>query len=117
VFNIKRTETMSEFQEFPKWIHHPDTNEGIIVDSREAEDAQFEEWGAKPAKPTKPAKQPENLLTPEEPKTALEVLAMATADGVPFMTFKAAAAKLLGDKTPSKKDELIAALEDLATQP
>jgi hypothetical protein len=53
----------------------------------------------------------------DEPKTALEVLVMANATDVPFMAFKAAASKLLGDKTPAKKDEIIAALEELATQP
>jgi hypothetical protein len=53
----------------------------------------------------------------EDPKTAAEVLAMATDSNVQFMTFKAAAQKLLGDKTPAKKDEIIAALEDLATKP
>jgi len=53
----------------------------------------------------------------DDAKTALEVLAMASATDVPFMTFKSAATKLLGDKTPSKKDEIIAALEELATQP
>lgn len=53
----------------------------------------------------------------DEPKTALEVLAMANATDVPFMAFKSAATKLLGDKTPAKKDEIIAALEELATQP
>jgi len=53
----------------------------------------------------------------EEPKTAAEVLAMASNPDVQFMTFKAAATKLLGDKTPSKKGEIIAALEDLATKP
>lgn len=53
----------------------------------------------------------------DAPKTALEVLAMANATDVPFMAFKAAASKLLGDKTPAKKDEIIAALEELATQP
>jgi hypothetical protein len=42
---------------------------------------------------------------------------MANATDVPFMTFKSAATRLLGDKTPSKKDEIIAALEELATQP
>ncbi|WP_405044668.1 hypothetical protein [Phyllobacterium sp. 1468] len=52
-----------------------------------------------------------------EAKTVLEVLAMANATDIPFMTFKSAATKLLGDKTPSKKDEIIAALEELATQP
>ncbi|MGO7686268.1 hypothetical protein ACC696_16615 [Rhizobium ruizarguesonis] len=58
------------------------------------------------------AKQPD-----EEPKTAAEALAMATDPSVQFMTFKAAAQKLLGDKTPAKKDEIVAALEDLATKP
>ncbi|ASP70357.1 hypothetical protein CDO28_01475 [Sinorhizobium meliloti] len=51
------------------------------------------------------------------PKTALEVLEMAKDPNVQFMSFKAAAAKLLGDKTPAKKDDIIAALEELATQP
>lgn len=54
----------------------------------------------------------------EEPaKTPAEVLAMATNPEVQFMSFKAAATKLLGDKTPSKKDEIVAALEELATKP
>ncbi|TLX12474.1 hypothetical protein [Rhizobium sp. MHM7A] len=53
----------------------------------------------------------------EPPKTAAEVLEMAKDQNVQFMSFKAAASKLLGDKTPSKKDEIIAALEDLATKP
>ncbi|WP_018900415.1 hypothetical protein [Rhizobium sp. 2MFCol3.1] len=53
----------------------------------------------------------------EPPKTAAEVLAMASNPEVQFMTFKAAATKLLGDKTPAKKDEIVAALEELATQP
>src|SRR5688572_26960084 len=46
----------------------------------------------------------------EEPKTAVEVLAMASATDVPFMAFKSAATKLLGDKTPAKKDDIVAAL-------
>jgi hypothetical protein len=49
-------------------------------------------------------------------KTAAEVLAMAE-DGTPFMTFKAEAEKLLGEKTPAKKVEIVAALEELATNP
>lgn len=48
------------------------------------------------------------------PKTAAEVLAMVDGN---FMAFKSAASKLLGDKTPSKKDEIVTALEELATQP
>ncbi|MGQ3214782.1 MAG: hypothetical protein ACT6U0_15360 [Shinella sp.] len=53
----------------------------------------------------------------DQPKTAQEVLAMANDPTVQFMTFKSAATKLLGDKTPAKKDEIISALEELATQP
>lgn len=46
-------------------------------------------------------------------KTAAEVLAMA---GGNFMVFKSAASKLLGDATLSKKGEIVAALEELATK-
>lgn len=53
----------------------------------------------------------------ETEKTAAEVLAMANDPGVQFMTFKAAATKILGDATPSTKAEIIAALEDKATAP
>jgi hypothetical protein len=45
--------------------------------------------------------------------TAAEVLAMASGN---FMSFKAAASKLLGDQTPSKKDEIVAALTALSQQ-
>ncbi|MFQ6184380.1 hypothetical protein ACLMJV_20840 [Sinorhizobium meliloti] len=51
------------------------------------------------------------------PKTVLEVLEMAKDQNVQFMSFKSAAKKLLGEKTPSTKDEIVAALEELATQP
>jgi len=51
---------------------------------------------------------------PGDAKTAAEVLALADGN---FMAFKSAAAKLLGDRTPDKKAEIVAALEDLATQP
>ncbi|MBZ3690994.1 hypothetical protein [Phyllobacterium calauticae] len=50
----------------------------------------------------------------DTPRTALEVLELA---GGNFMTFKSEAKKLLGEKTPGTKDEIIAALEELATQP
>lgn len=50
-------------------------------------------------------------------KTALEVLAMASDPSVQFLSFKSAASKLLGEKTPSKKDEIVALLEELATNP
>lgn len=46
-----------------------------------------------------------------------DVLTMANADGVHFKTFEAEAKKLLGDKTPGTKAEIIAALEELATRP
>lgn len=58
-----------------------------------------------------------NPADSDSPRTALEVLEMAKDPNVQFMAFKSAASKLLGDKTPSKKDEIIAALEELATQP
>ncbi|ETA72332.1 hypothetical protein HKB47_22650 [Mesorhizobium japonicum] len=51
---------------------------------------------------------------PGDAKTAAEVLALADGN---FMAFKSAASKLLGDKTPEKKAEIVAALEDLATKP
>lgn len=47
-------------------------------------------------------------------KTASEVLALADGN---FMAFKSEAKKLLGDKTPATKAEIIAALEEIATQP
>lgn len=50
----------------------------------------------------------------EQPKTAAEVLAMA--DTVHFMTFKVEAAKLLGPDLPTKKAEIVALLEELATK-
>ncbi|WP_312808769.1 hypothetical protein [Agrobacterium cavarae] len=50
-------------------------------------------------------------------KSAAEVLKMANDPSVEFMTFKAAAKKVLGDATPSTKAEIIAALEDKATAP
>lgn len=53
----------------------------------------------------------------DEPKTAVEVLAMGANIAVPFMTFKAAATRLLGDNTPATKAEILTALEELATQP
>lgn len=50
-------------------------------------------------------------------KSAADVLKMASDPAVEFMTFKAAARKVLGDATPSTKAEIIAALEDKATAP
>jgi hypothetical protein len=45
--------------------------------------------------------------------TVDQVLSMADESGVTFHAFKAAAAKLLGDDTPSKKDDIVAALKAL----
>jgi hypothetical protein len=70
-----------------------------------------------PAKPPKAQKDETSGISNEEPKTVTEVLAMGSNSDVQFMTFKAAATKLLGDKTPSTKAEIITALEELATQP
>ncbi len=60
---------------------------------------------------------PDPAVPPSEdqPKTATDVLAMA--DKVHFQTFRAEAIKVLGDGAPSKKEELIAALEERATAP
>ena len=52
----------------------------------------------------------------DQPKTAAEVLAMAN-DGTHFQTFRSEAHKLLGDATPGSKDEIVLALEALATDP
>ena len=45
-----------------------------------------------------------------EPKTKDEVLALVDGN---FGVFRAEAAKLLGDKTPAKKEEIVAALKEL----
>lgn len=63
-------------------------------------------------------KEKEPVLNPKKtddtPKTAEQVLELQTGN---FMTFKSEAKKLLGDQTPGNKEEIIAALEELATQP
>lgn len=66
--------------------------------------------------PTKSTKKPDSG-DDEQPKTPAEVLAMGANSEVQFMTFKSAATKLLGDKTPSTKADILTALEELATQP
>ncbi len=58
---------------------------------------------------------PEGGGDQDQPKTAADVLAMA--DKVHFQTFRAEAIKVLGEGAPSKKEELIAALEERATAP
>lgn len=49
---------------------------------------------------------PQTVTTGDAP-TAADVLAMADGN---FMAFKSAAKKILGDDTPAKKDEIVAAL-------
>ncbi|MCX8282475.1 hypothetical protein OSJ77_19985 [Phyllobacterium sp. 0TCS1.6C] len=49
-----------------------------------------------------------------EAKTAEQVLELKDGN---FMSFKSEAKKLLGGDTPGTKEEIIAALEDLATKP
>ncbi|MGN6144718.1 MAG: hypothetical protein ACTHOP_14120 [Mesorhizobium sp.] len=94
----------------------------VFIRPGEVKDIEFDEVGLKQARRLT------SLLSIEksraeprheqgEGKTAAEVLAMATDANVPFMSFKSAASKLLGDATPSKKDEIVAALEELATKP
>lgn len=59
----------------------------------------------------------EKVAEDEPTKSAAEVLAMANDPAVEFMTFKAAARKVLGSDVPSTKAEIVSALEDKATQP
>ena len=91
----------------------PAGKEANLVDARELTEAQietFERDGVKvKAKGGKAKKDDAG-----DAKSATEVLAMADGN---FMAFKSAASKLLGDATPAKKDEIVAALEELATTP
>lgn len=47
----------------------------------------------------------------DQAKSVNEVLAMFESNDVPFMTAKSEAKKILGDETPAKKDDIIAALK------
>ncbi|TPN26659.1 hypothetical protein FKO01_25440 [Mesorhizobium sp. B2-3-3] len=88
----------------------------VLVDSGQAVDVELSDAELAVAKKTgwfefgKGAKKEEG----GDALSATEVLAMADGN---FMAFKSAASKLLGDRLPSKKDEIVAALEELATQP
>jgi hypothetical protein len=53
----------------------------------------------------------------EPAKSAQEVLVLANDSSVAFATFKAEARKVLGDDIAATKAEIVAALEDKATQP
>ncbi len=92
----------------------PAGRETDVVDAKELTEAQIDAFARDGVKVKLVGKAAESEV---EPKTAAEVLAMANDPAVPFMTFKSAAAKLLGDALPAKKPEIIAALEELATKP
>jgi hypothetical protein len=87
----------------------------VVKDARELAEAQIDAFARDGVKVTlrvegKAKEDGKGTLS----KTAAEVLAMATTEGVHFKTFEAEAKKLLGDKTPSGKDEIVKALEELA---
>jgi hypothetical protein len=94
----------------------PAGREANVVDAKELTEAQIDAFARDGVK-VKLTGKGSAIDAEVEPKTAAEVLAMANDPAVPFMTFKSAAAKLLGDAVPAKKPEIIAALEELATKP
>eukprot|EP00873_Tetraselmis_striata_P020725 jgi/Tetstr1/440989/TSEL_029257.t1 len=80
----------------------------------ETRDLELSETGAKQAKRLKFLTLGEGKAKAapkkddDQPKTPAEVLELADGN---FMTFKAAATKVLGDATPATKDEIVAALK------
>jgi hypothetical protein len=95
----------------------PAGKEAEIVDAKALTEAQIDALdreGVKVKAKGGKAKE-EKPKDDDQPKTAAEVLAIA--ETAHFQTFKAEAAKVLGDGTPSTKDEIIAALTELATKP
>lgn len=99
--------------------HHivPAGKEDDVLNAAELSEGQIEALARDGVKVTAKTEKAKDEKPADQPKTAAEVLAMATAQGVHFKTFEAEAKKLLGDKTPSGKDEIVKALEELATQP
>jgi hypothetical protein len=86
----------------------PAGKDANLVDARELTEAQIETFGREGVKVTaKGGKAKKDDAG--EARSATEVLAIADGN---FMAFK-----LLGDATPAKKDEIVAALEELATTP
>lgn len=80
-----------------------------VLDAKELTEAQIEAFARDKVKVTVKGKaKAEKSKDDDQPKTAAEVLELADGN---FMTFKAAASKVLGDDTPSTKDEIIAALK------
>lgn len=94
----------------------PAGKEADVVDAKDLTEAQieaFEREGVKVKVLGGKAKSEPEQSGSDAAKTPTEVLAMADDPAIPFMSFKAAAAKLLGDATPAKKDEIVAALKAL----
>jgi hypothetical protein len=91
--------------------------EDDVLNATELTEAQIDAFARDGVKVTAEAEKAIDDKPADQPKTAAEVLAMATAQGVHFKTFEAEAKKLLGDKTPSGKDEIVKALGELATKP
>lgn len=62
---------MTEFQEFPKMLYHPETNAPVIVRNAEQEAEQLEAWGANeaPKIPLKSAS-PKDAPKPKAPRAA-----------------------------------------------
>jgi hypothetical protein len=92
----------------------------LIVEGEPVKTASADTPAAKPAKSpkaTKASKPKAESKASDEPKSAAEVLAMTKAEPFQFLAFKAEAKKVLGDETPATKDEIVKALEELATKP
>jgi hypothetical protein len=108
-----------------KALQGVNTVKGVVyLRPGEMKDVEFTEEGLKQAKrqsflSVRGEKEARNAASKGtvETKTAEQVLAMADDEDVPFMSFKAAATKLLGNETPSEKDEIVLALMEAATKP
>lgn len=92
----------------------PAGKEADLVDAKELTEAQIEAFEREGVKVKVKGSKEKKDEEAGDTKSAAEVLAMADGN---FMAFKSAASKLLGEATPSKKDEIVAALEELATKP
>lgn len=84
----------------------PGETKDLDVIKTKVHEARIKSGALKAGGGSAPAKKDDN-----QPKSAAEVLALAEGN---FMTFKAAATKVLGDDTPATKDEIVAALKTKA---
>lgn len=75
---------------------------GIV---RQSADPALQPQATKPTEPTK--------VESVNPEDIGKIIAMADDRNISFPEFKSAAAKVLGDKTPDKKVDIISALQDL----